>query len=436
MSADDLSSWLKVAAENKITTKNTWKSTLIDHFGDIKLFKEFKGVNFNKASSTLEGCIKVYSTRVDDVSEEALRLLEGFNLEGENRKKLFKKKGTKTIETNLQNINLKINKDKTFKDSIFLSFNKKNENALLLSSLNVSIDGVYKLFYSDDKRDIKMCDLKQNTIDLENKFICPTLSNYEEFIKPEVYEEPEEEFENIELNDSDDFVYDDVNIPENEPEVVFKKSTFSYFAGWAGPQFWRIPSKRNEVFKQIKSKENNFIDFTQQVDIPSIIEKGNTLLSKEILEKRKQNLNILPEDYKLEIGDLYKYNVIDKKFNVSNVTGEGLVDLSILNEPQVIVEEPVDEFICDMKNEKNFALPYRKEQKKVDIKKLKFNINTRIKSKKNSKLSEIYRDIPKLYTEKEAKDISLHFCIVSLLHVANEQNLDLEIKDNDILIKE
>lgn len=435
MSADDLSSWLKVAAENKITTKNTWESTLIDHFSDIKQFKEIKGINFNKASSTLEGCVKVYSTRVDDVSEEALRLLEGFNLEGENRKKFLKKKGIKTIETNLQNINLKISNEKIFKDSIFFSFNKKNENTLLMSSLNVSIDGVYKLFYSDDKRDIKMCDFKQNKLILENKSICPTFNKYEDIIKPEVFEEPEEKFENIEYNESDDFIYENNELTQEE-NPVFKKTTFSYFKGWAGPKFWKVPSKRIESIKQNKSKEKYFIDFTEQVDIERIIEKGNTLLSQDDIEKRKNNKNLLPEDFRLEVNDLYKFNILDRQFNVPDIVVEEFVDLSILNEPQVIVEEPIDEIVHDMKNEKNFVFPLRKEQKKVDIKKLKYNIKSRIESKKNSKLSEIYRDIPKIYTEKEAKDISLHFCIVSLLHVANEQNLDLEIKDNDILIKE
>ena len=85
-----------------------------------------------------------------------------------------------------------------------------------------------------------------------------------------------------------------------------------------------------------------------------------------------------------------------------DIVVEEFVDLSILNEPQVIVEEPIDEIVHDMKNEKNFVFPLRKEQKKVDIKKLKYNIKSRIESKKNSKLREIYRDIPKIYTEKEA----------------------------------
>ena len=60
MSFDELSVWLKASAENKITTKNTWQSTLIEHF--TQMDQEMESVNFQKASSTLEGCMKVYST--------------------------------------------------------------------------------------------------------------------------------------------------------------------------------------------------------------------------------------------------------------------------------------------------------------------------------------------------------------------------------------
>ena len=138
---DDLNSWLKVVAENKVTVKNTWKSTLIDHFKDLKQFKDLQGVNFQKASCTLDGCVKVYSTRVDDVSEEAMKLLEGFNLE-DTKKKIAKKKGNKTIETNLSNINIKSNFSTPFRDPVFLCQSKTTESSLLLSTLEISKDGI------------------------------------------------------------------------------------------------------------------------------------------------------------------------------------------------------------------------------------------------------------------------------------------------------
>jgi len=170
---DDLNSWLKVVAENKVTVKNAWKSTLIDHFKDLKQFKDLQGVNFQKASCTLDGCVKVYSTRVDDVSEEAMKLLEGFNLE-DTKKKIAKKKGNKTIETNLSNINIKSNFSTPFRDPVFLCQSKTTESSLLLSTLEISKDGVYRLYSGDQNREIKMCDLQIDKLFLEDKHICPT----------------------------------------------------------------------------------------------------------------------------------------------------------------------------------------------------------------------------------------------------------------------
>jgi condensin complex subunit 2 len=71
--------WMKIAADNKITIKNTWQVALIDYFSDMSLLKESDGlsINFQKASCTLDGCVKVYTNRVDSVADETGKLLHG-----------------------------------------------------------------------------------------------------------------------------------------------------------------------------------------------------------------------------------------------------------------------------------------------------------------------------------------------------------------------
>lgn len=66
-----------MATDNKINAANSWNFALIDYFHDMSLLKEGDGVNFQKASCTLDGCVKIYTSRVDSVATETGRLLSG-----------------------------------------------------------------------------------------------------------------------------------------------------------------------------------------------------------------------------------------------------------------------------------------------------------------------------------------------------------------------
>ncbi|XP_050136672.1 condensin complex subunit 2-like isoform X2 [Malus sylvestris] len=76
---------IKLASENKINQKNTWEVNLIDHLTDIINVEEEKDAetNFQKASCTLEGGVKIYSMRVDSVHSEAYKVLGGMNRVGQ-----------------------------------------------------------------------------------------------------------------------------------------------------------------------------------------------------------------------------------------------------------------------------------------------------------------------------------------------------------------
>lgn len=70
--------WMKlVAADNKINAKNSWSLALIDYFSDLTLLKDGEEINFERASCTLDGCIKIYTSRVDCVADETGKLLDG-----------------------------------------------------------------------------------------------------------------------------------------------------------------------------------------------------------------------------------------------------------------------------------------------------------------------------------------------------------------------
>ncbi|EPS39335.1 hypothetical protein H072_6842 [Dactylellina haptotyla CBS 200.50] len=69
--------WMKMATDNKINAANSWNFALIDYFHDMSLLKEGNSVNFQKASCTLDGCVKIYTSRVDSVATETGKLLSG-----------------------------------------------------------------------------------------------------------------------------------------------------------------------------------------------------------------------------------------------------------------------------------------------------------------------------------------------------------------------
>lgn len=77
MSSEDFELWIKLASDNKINTSNSWNLALIDYFHEMSLLKEGDNINFQKASATLDGCVKIYSSRVDSVATETGRLLTG-----------------------------------------------------------------------------------------------------------------------------------------------------------------------------------------------------------------------------------------------------------------------------------------------------------------------------------------------------------------------
>lgn len=50
---------------------------LIDYFSELTFLRDGDSINFQKASCTLDGCVKIYATRVDSVADETGRLLNG-----------------------------------------------------------------------------------------------------------------------------------------------------------------------------------------------------------------------------------------------------------------------------------------------------------------------------------------------------------------------
>ncbi|KAJ8515716.1 hypothetical protein ONZ45_g6881 [Pleurotus djamor] len=77
--------WMKLATDNKINAANSWKFMLIDYFHDMSLLRntDDNSINFQRASCTLDGCVKVWTSRVDSVGTETGKLLSNLANEGQ-----------------------------------------------------------------------------------------------------------------------------------------------------------------------------------------------------------------------------------------------------------------------------------------------------------------------------------------------------------------
>lgn len=59
----------------------------------MSLLKEGDGVNFQKASCTLDGCVKIYTSRVDSVATETGKLLSGLADSGNKKRRAGDEEG-------------------------------------------------------------------------------------------------------------------------------------------------------------------------------------------------------------------------------------------------------------------------------------------------------------------------------------------------------
>lgn len=461
MFQDDLSNWLKASAENKITAKNAWQSTLIEHFTDVNKFRAQGGVNFQRASCTLEGCMKVYATRVDDVSENTLKLLEIFHKDEDAKKKTTAKKKSNFIEKNLGNINLKDRESSDFYDPIFSSILLRADDCLLQDILEHTSTGMHLYTHAIDG--VVMND---ESIDMEIAIlpVCDSLKEFESvgqiIERPEEYNEPE--FDAVDCVTDNLDMYDDSN-EEAAADAsikdlnVFHETPFGYFKGWTGPYRWKteLNSAKRPVGKKGGIRQRFFLEFSHPGDTSALTTRADTVLGREAIINRRKNKNILPDDYSYEIRDLYKYMVRDGYFSpgcdqspddycsnadmsckeasetASPMDFEDVpdeADLSLQFEHTLVLDQNND-------NSEKEKLKFTKAPKRIDIKKLKENVSKAINAQKIS-LSEIFRAIPSYYSQKEAKDISIHFCLISMLHLANENHLKLVKCGDDILIKQ
>lgn len=159
--------WMKMVNDNKINAQNSWNFALIDYFHDMSLLKEGDGINFQRASVTLDGCMKIYSSRIDSAATETGRLLTGLATKqgredignegdeeegeegeegegGEKKKKTSRPRGVtlaKSFEENAaKKLELELSIDPLFK-KMCADFDEGGAKGMLMNSLGIDKNG-------------------------------------------------------------------------------------------------------------------------------------------------------------------------------------------------------------------------------------------------------------------------------------------------------
>jgi condensin complex subunit 2 len=68
----------------KFNAANSWNNALIDYFADMQLLRneDDNTINFQRASCTLDGCVKIWTSRVDSIGAETGKLLSNLANQG------------------------------------------------------------------------------------------------------------------------------------------------------------------------------------------------------------------------------------------------------------------------------------------------------------------------------------------------------------------
>ena len=177
------------------------------------MLKEGDSINFTKASCTLDGCVKIYTSRVDSVDSETKKLMSGLadshdldTIEGEIDpdapvKTRKRKAHVSTIESNPESLNLKKFDSEFMVDPLFkktsADFDEGGARGLLLNHLQIGLNGrivfdasdAYSLHTSTitkeepKKETVDVAQLKKLFADalkdLDKVYICPSLRDFQ-----------------------------------------------------------------------------------------------------------------------------------------------------------------------------------------------------------------------------------------------------------------
>ncbi|KAF8451497.1 condensin complex subunit 2/barren [Terfezia claveryi] len=194
--------WMKMANDNKINAQNSWNFALIDYFHDMSLLKEGEGINFQKASCTLDGCVKIYTSRVDSVATETGKLLSGLADSGGTKKREREDdEEDEAGEEDEEGEGKKKKKRQTQRSSEATLAKDFSSLQLKKLELEFSVDPLFKKASADfDEGGAKGLLLNHLSIDNKGRIVFDSSDDVEDVIEEEADDQNEVQSENIDIN--------------------------------------------------------------------------------------------------------------------------------------------------------------------------------------------------------------------------------------------
>lgn len=318
---EDFVDSLKMATNNKITNVNTWNVHLIEYFYDMNMLRSDDGVsiNFQTASTTLDGCTKVISKRVDAVADETNSLLQllSLNAKKDTLRKLRNddddddddNKGDGDYEpTKKKKINKKENKSSlTTMDKIKIT-DKQLEHS--------SIDPVFRKMLSDfDEGGAKSLLLNALRISKDSRVVVDdtviSSKNYMDLENDESDEESEDDIETVKKEEEDDDGLMNVDTNDNDDVIKFEDDAVVLpLINTYKSKFDACELSGTKISNEIQSIKLCITD----------MEYGKAYLT-EMAKKMEERDKLANERYE-EVANLnYDYNIDDFDFNDGNDDG-------------------------------------------------------------------------------------------------------------------
>ncbi|KAF2707132.1 barren [Pleomassaria siparia CBS 279.74] len=223
--------WMKLATDNKINATNSWNFALIDYFHDMTLLKEGDGVNFQKASCTLDGCVKIYTSRVDSVATDTGKLLSGLAESGNKKRRGQEEDGEGEDEDGEEGEDGQKKRKKrtqrsaeaTLASSLAQLQNKKME-------MDLVVDPLFKKATADfDEGGAKGLLLNHLSIDSKGRIVFDSSDDVQDATAEDTRETPAPEDAGLGRANDDDLVMDDESTPSKDIDIDLSGLAMKYF---------------------------------------------------------------------------------------------------------------------------------------------------------------------------------------------------------------
>ncbi|KAG4305649.1 hypothetical protein PORY_001205 [Pneumocystis oryctolagi] len=363
--------WMKMATDNKINATNSWNFALIDYFHEMSFLRDGDGINFQKASCTLDGCVKIYTSRVDSAATETGKLLSGLtcgdsskvqeknvssdeniNIEFEKPKKSKNKSEVTLVKDfsalQVKKFDLEFSVNPIFK-KILADFDEGGAKGLLLNHLFIDYRGKIILdaddaihdeiesTYYENIEDIDLSSLQEKFIpimsNLDNNEVCPTLKNFNFEINPslsisslKVFEDSNEENGKFLVDDNvliDDGGFGDDDIDNNPIPMITEENelNFQEHNSWGEDSVLKKLEKHDEKIDLLKVWSGNDFNITIDDSEDKVFEYFDQVLKRnwagpehwKIQRLRKEKVDINEPKKQREKKEPFLINFFDEE---------------------------------------------------------------------------------------------------------------------------